>query len=195
MSSTVVIVGPTPPPIHGASRVTARVVELASAAAGPHRSVLHVSTSGTGWTKSLAYHVSRIAAHLRAGWLLVHRRISGSVTLYVTGAGGLGLAYQAALIGLARVLGCRSVFHHHSWSYLRDGGSAWMRLICRFQGLGDTQIMLSPHMAETFAASYSTAAAVVTVNNAFAVSVPKGLPPARARDVISLIHVSNLSRE
>ena len=103
---------------------------------------------------------------------MLHRRLAGSVTVYVTGAGGLGLFYQAGLVGLARILGCRSVFHHHSWSYLDGQRSRLIQFICWLQGPRDAQVMLTPHMAKTFAEKYATSAELIAVSNAFAVDSP-----------------------
>jgi glycosyltransferase involved in cell wall biosynthesis len=50
-------------------------------------------------------------------------------------------------------------------------------------------------MADAFAAIYSTDAALVPVSNAFAVHASQEPASDRRTDVVSLVHVSNLSRE
>lgn len=192
---TLVIVGPTSPPVHGTSRVTDEVIGVATATAAPGGRVVCVPTGGPGLTRTLRYHAVRVRAHARAARAVLRSRLTGPVVLYIAGAGGLGLAYQAGLVLLARVTGVRTVFHHHSYNYLRGPRSAWMRVLCRLLGPGDTHVMLTDHMIGRFTTRYATRARVVRVSNAFAVS--DDAPRVGGRDGASrrLIHVSNLSAE
>jgi hypothetical protein len=62
-SPSVVVVGPLPPPIHGAARVTAHMVEQLQTAGAR---VVVVDTSGAADAGPLRYHMARIRSHASA---------------------------------------------------------------------------------------------------------------------------------
>lgn len=141
------MVGPVPPPIHGAARVTALVVdELRAAGAEP----VVLDTSGSASGTGLGHHVRRIAVHLRAAAMLVIRRPR---SVYVTGAGGLGLWYSLLVVAAARLAGARVFYHHHSYAYLNEP-AAVMRLLTTAAGRRAVHVVLAEQMARDLRARY-----------------------------------------
>ena len=76
----VVVVGPLPPPVHGAAQITSAVVDLLG------RTAWHVTTIDTAvrdGASGINYHQKRIQAHVRAVWtLLMLRRARSTRALY-----------------------------------------------------------------------------------------------------------------
>lgn len=187
MTSRTLVVGPIPPPIHGAARVTARVVDNL-AAAGP--APLVVNTSGTESGVGPAHHVLRTVAHLRAmGLLIRHRRRLSAV--YFGGAGGLGIWYQLAVLATARLLGVSAVFHHHSYAYLNDPQRS-MRLLTQVGGARCTHVVLCTGMADALRATYPTATNVRVCSNAGLLAPAEALRPRRDSGPLVLGHLGNL---
>lgn len=187
------VVGPLPPPVHGASRVTQAVLQALTASGNDEGvEVASVSTAGVPEGHPVRYHLSRVLAHGRAVRVLVDRADRRPTVLYLGGAGGGGLWYQLGLVALARVLGVAVVFHHHSAGYLAAVHPA-MRAIVRVLGPRDTHVCLSSSMTRAFRSRYAPAGRVLTVSNARFVRddvVTRGDEVA-AR--LRLVHVSNLS--
>lgn len=184
-AALVLVVGPIPPPVHGAARVTALVRDDVAAAGGD---VLALDTSGTG--SGPRYHLTRLLAHGRAV-LAVLRPRRRPVSVYVGGAGGLGLWYQLPVVAAARLARRRLVFHHHSYAYLTAPDTA-MRLIVRAGGRRMTHVTLGEPMSARLAERYPGAGPRLVCSNAGL------LPPAdtevdRPAGEIVLAHLGNLS--
>jgi len=148
----VIVVGPLPPPMVGAARVTELLTgQLRRAGAD----VLAVDTSGTADRSRLRYHLSRAASHLRA--LRAVRSVHGApgrpATVYLAGAGGLGLWYQLAVVRAARRAGHRIVFHHHNYSCVRRPRLA-LRLLIRGGGRRLVHVVLSERMGRALTSTY-----------------------------------------
>ena len=178
-------IGPLPPPVHGASLVTARLLERVREHA-PDVRVVDVGGSGTG----ARFAVSRVWAHLRA--LAVVVGLPAGAIVYVSLSGGLGLWYQVPLFVAARVRGLRVVAHHHSYAYL-TARAAPMVLVTRLLGPRDRHLFLSGIMRTAFLRRYSSRADHQVVSNAHVVPVPAVSMPRPASGSPVLVHVSNLS--
>ncbi|MFN2560829.1 MAG: glycosyltransferase family 4 protein [Jatrophihabitans sp.] len=190
-SPSVVVVGPLPPPIHGAARVTAHMVEQLRQAGAQ---VVAVDTSGAADAGPLRYHLARIRSHAaaaRVAWRERHRAAS----YYIAGAGGLGLWYQAVLVLIARAVGHRVVFHHHSYTYLVQANVA-VRLMVRSGGRRMEHVALCNGMARTLKDRYPAVRSVHVCSNAWLYD-PLDSPAPRpgAEDGIVLGHLGNLSEE
>jgi hypothetical protein len=112
----VLVLGPFPPPLHGASLITqaftAKLEEITPVEVYPLEPT-HARTS------AMRYLLSRITRHLTAiVGLLRHR--GQAHTVYISLPGGLGVLYLLPLVLVARVLSYRLVFHHHSFAYLNE---------------------------------------------------------------------------
>lgn len=193
-AGVVIISGPLPPPMHGAAHVTAA---MSNALRRAGLTVLTVDTDGDGLTGQ-RYHARRVAQHARAALLvLVHAFRRRAPTLYIGGAGGLGLVYQTGLVATARLCRTPIIFHHHSYAYLRRR-SLMMVALSRTAGPGALHLVLTLGMKERFDALYPGHPSRVLSNSAF-VEVPSAcsLPTAAEQDRPGPVfgQLSNLSRE
>ena len=185
------MVAPLPPPTHGAAVVSEAVVSLLGDSAEV------VNTAGSG--KGLYYLLSRLGLHVRAVVRLASLRVSGQrPNLYVAGAGGAGLWYQAALLLAARLCGTATFFHHHSYAYLYAPARA-MRVLVAVGGTRTTHVALCPDMRSRLQKLYPAARNVVVCSNETLVASRQPDTSRGRRDmhdpVVHLAHLSNLSVE
>jgi hypothetical protein len=132
------IVGPFPPPVHGAAEVTRRVAEQLE----PDVSIEKLPISPADGTRGLGYHLSRISRVISAACALV----AGRGPVYLSAAGGFGLGYNVLLAATAR-LSARPLFiHHHSFAYI-DRPDTLARLMVWAAGPSATHICLCHRMA------------------------------------------------
>lgn len=183
----VVVVGPFPPPTHGAARVTEAVARILGSLA----EVLRVDT-GVGGRKGLAYHTARTLSHGRALRMLLSICWRRRRSIYVGGAGGGGLWYQVAVIASARLMRCRIAYHHHSYAYLTQRSIA-MRLLVYVAGPSACHIVLCEDMESALRWQYPRVVQTLIISNAFLVRdthlAPSHPPHARR---LRMVHVSNL---
>lgn len=184
------VVGPLSTVPTGASRVTHMVLD-ALEASGEAR-IVRVDTGDGGDGSVRADLVGRLRRMLGGlVGLATARHRSGSV--YIGGAGGEVLWYQAIVVLLARVAGLRTVFHHHSYWYLT--ATRWpMRAITVLGGRSLTHVVLCEGMGDMLRQRYRTAVDVVVCSNAGLLGEAVGSVGGR-QPVLTLGHLSNLSME
>lgn len=182
MQGVLIVAGPIPPPVHGASRVTAAFAEAASDA-GFEVEIFNTaptsSRSMTGWRRWWPY-------------LACSRRLltckAGRTRLYIGGAGGVTLYLQFFLVVCARWRGVNVWFHHHSRKYLTTRGLA-MSLVCKLEV---HHICLNALMRTDLIRLYEPQGSCAVLSNAAFVDVSSRV---QARERVRAVHVSNLSRE
>lgn len=190
MRPRVLVIGPLPPPIHGAARVTERVRAALDDAGA---SVLTIDTSGGGRVeRGLRYHHSRVVAHVRAGWCVVRFR-RDLRSAYLAGAGGAGLWYQAFVLALIRMVGLDVTFHHHSYACLNEPRPA-MRAAIMLAGPKAIHVVLCPEMGRTLREAYPKVREVRVCSNAGLMEAPPIALQAAGRETATLTlgHLGNL---
>ena len=181
----VVVVGPLPPPVHGAARITAATVE-ALRRSGADLTVFDTAAGGGART----YHARRILCHVwAAARIATFRRVSA---VYVGGAGGLGLWYQSLVVAASRLRRVPVVFHHHSSQYL-DSPSAAMAALTMLGGRNVTHVTLSQGMSDTLRARYSRVGETMWLSNSAFLDVSPRPGGRSSGASIVLGHLSNLS--
>jgi glycosyltransferase involved in cell wall biosynthesis len=186
----IILAGPLPPPVHGASVITEFVVQTLTAGKIP---LLVCNTSPLAGARGLAYHISRITAYLVC-LRTVLSQPSRPTTLYLSLAGGRGLLYDLALVGAARVRRCAIIFHHHNFSYL-NSPSRTMRAIVRLAGRGQTHIALCPTMATKLDAIYGLRPRMEIISNLAFLSFPESATRSPTRPLEAIGFFSNISFE
>jgi glycosyltransferase involved in cell wall biosynthesis len=189
--ATVVVVGPLPPPINGAAKVTARIISELEAG-NPKLKVVDTSASGSGPT----YHLQRVVRHYVACRELWAHKSETNRSLYIGGAGGHGLWYQAVLMLFARILGFRTVFHHHSFTYCKSKSLAMLALIS-LAPRDTLYVALCHEMKHLLLKHYPTRTVLVlsnsaTLSNGSASRRIQSAAETESRPVV-LGHLSNLS--
>ncbi len=184
----VLAIGPLPPPVHGYSLITARVIEQLQRVTSVEIVDQSPGTLVRGWR----YHAARARRAGRALWRLVRSSARGR-TAYLAIAGGSGIFYDLAFIIAARWRRYRIVIHHNAFSYLNRRSPLTAALI----GLAGGQaihICLCPTMARRLGEQDPTAARRLVLSNAALVPSPESRERS-ARSGIRLGFLSNLMPE
>jgi glycosyltransferase involved in cell wall biosynthesis len=168
----ILIVGPIPPPVHGAAIITGRVVETLTAQNIP---VKACSTSPWPGARGLRYHLGRMAAYLKCCATIA---TSGQIeTVYISLSGGFGLIYDFFVVAAARLKRCDLILHHHTFHYIVRP-SRVLRAIVRMAGTRQRHIALCPTMALRIADIYGAGLKLDVISNLTFFDVPA--TPARA---------------
>jgi glycosyltransferase involved in cell wall biosynthesis len=183
----ILMIGPFPPPVHGASLVTLRLAERLRV----HMPVVCCDIS-PGAARGLSYHLTRAWRVLKAAYAVLAS--PQGATVYLSAAGGSGLVYTAFLAGVARLIGRRVVIHHHSFAYINQR-SGLMALVAAFAGPRALHLALCQRMARSLRALYPRAMRTAVLSNAFMFAPVAARPGAEDGASLRLGHLSNLSRE
>ncbi|WP_370288120.1 glycosyltransferase family 4 protein [Nocardioides sp.] len=185
----VVLTGPLPPPVTGAALVTERMRDtLAGALAGTAGRLVVVDSNSNA---SAPARVLRLLTGLLRLALLVALRRRPAV--YVGGAGGELLWFQALVVAIGVRGGGPVLFHHHSYQPIVEP-SAPMRAITRWGGARLTHVVLGGDMGRRLTERYPAATHVVACSNAGHMPLADDAPPAPgAPGVVVLAHHGNLS--
>ena len=189
----IIIVGPLPPPVHGASLVTQRVAERLTADNLP---VLLCNTSPGNNAGGLQHHLNRLMAYVRCSRVVMRRGLgtAGSTAVYISLSGGLGLLYDLIIAAIARLRRHKLIFHHHSFAYLTQS-SPIMRAIIGVAGADQIHIALCSVMAERLRERYNPGLRTEVISNfAFLGALePHGTNSSRGLSAIG--YLSNISFE
>lgn len=188
----VLVLGPLPPPVHGAAVVTEGMIEWLRRA-GVRVDVVDASVDShgiatiSGIRDIVSYLSARLWKHLVCCVALLRRPDA----LYVGGAGDRGLYFQLICLIFARILRVPVVFHHHSSAYLAQP-SRPMSLVCRAISDRSIHLVLSDQMRRELRALYGAGNAEAVSNALFVRNESQARPQGRQRRV-RLGHISNLS--
>lgn len=186
-----VVVGPLPPPTHGAANVTLAVYErLLSSGAD----IVAVDTNVEPAENAARYLYTRAMRHARAVAVLVRNRGHSTRSLYMGGAGGRGLWYQVITIVFAIPLGYRVVFHHHSFAYL-DQRAAAMSALCRVGKGRIDHVVLCRGMSTRLQKLYPRATNIRICSNAAWLDKKPSSASSRDHHGMEVGHISGLSVE
>ena len=187
----IIIVGPLPPPVHGASLVTQKVVQRLSADGLP---VLTCDTSPGNSAGRAQYHFNRLLAYIRCSGVILRRdrRTARSTAVYLGLSGGLGLLYDFIIVAVARFKQHRIIFHHHSFSYLTKR-SQIMRSIVGIAGTGQLHIVLCPIMASKLRELYRPILRTEVISNFAFLDVLELDGSRSSRGLNTIGYLSNIS--
>lgn len=187
---SVLIIGPFPPPLGGAAKITNAVFEaLVTAGVSVHR--IDTSASNLGHHKSLRHHVERVAGTIAGSRALV-AQARRCRTLYLVPDAGRGGWYTLLYATLASICYRHIFLHHHSSRYVgREVGT--MRMVTRLTRSKAVHILLTEGMAEQFQKRYGPLRTRVVGNAQFS-DVPARRTP-RESGRLRVGHLSNLCAE
>lgn len=188
------VVGPLPPPRHGASAVNEAMAEQFRAF-GRRLEVVNTAPSSleSRWAVRLG-RLGRYAAALPRLRRFCREEPGGVV--YMSLSGGPGLLFEALVAGRVRRAGLGLWVHHHSFRYL-DAAYRPMHWLVRAAGRGARHIVLGETMAEQLRLRYPEVTNLLVLSNAGLVGEP--LPPGPAAPVrapgavLTVGYLSNLS--
>lgn len=179
-------IGPLPPPLHGQSAVTGRMVsDLARSF--PRMRIANNSVDGSGGFARLVHKFRRSTDSCRA--------VRGADAVYISVNANRGMWLTAMEATLARWAGSRILLHHHSYSYIRERR---MRMIALAVAAGPRahHVVLSHSMAGDLMRSAPEVRRTLVVNNAgFVDQSLLDIPLKEDSADLVLGHLSNLTVE
>lgn len=185
MKRPMLFIAPLPPPLGGASKVSAAISETLTHA-GAQLRVVDTSSEHLGHQRSLHYHVRRMR-RIGRGLIrvLTSRRVSST---YIVPDAGLGAWYSLAFALLSSLRSPKWYFHHHSCAYI-ERKTLPMTLMVKLTGARAIHIFLTVGMRTAFIDVYGSVESRVIENACFtetAVVVHTAAP------TVHLAHLSNL---
>jgi glycosyltransferase involved in cell wall biosynthesis len=162
MKGQILIVGPLPPPRHGAATINESVArECISRSENVH--ILNTVDPSSGYVRSGKVGRLRVIAKtLRQ----LSRALQGASSVYMSVSGGFGMLYECLFAFLVRLHGKTLVLHHHSYRYLNNFFlPAW--LLTKISGSQATHICLSDDMSARLQRKYQTRRTLILSNAAF----------------------------
>lgn len=183
----VLFMGPFPPPVHGASAVTAALADQVEHVLP----IIRVDLAPSG-RSGFRYHLGRAVRHVEAVICTAKAR-KHARALYLSLPAGLGMVYSVPVLLTARAFGYEIFLHHHSYAYIVNRNFL-ASLTFRSAGKRHKSIVLSDEMGDELRDRYRSIAATRTLSNAWLVKdCPARVPVAGPRRVIG--HLSNLCLE
>lgn len=155
----VVVVGPLPPPLTGAAKITAQMRDLMVQRGLAVRSLTTASPGAAAHTRSLGYHLARLRVFLRNAMGLGRR---GPV--YLVPDGGMGIAYTYGYVRLMALTGRTAILHHHNYSHI-DVPSRLMAGVVRVLPQA-THVFLDSVMGQGFDHAYGVTTQKFVIDNA-----------------------------
>lgn len=185
------IVGTFPPPSTGASVANAAVMGyLVSVGAR----VVSLDTAPKTLDRRLSRRLGRVPKLVRAWARIIELRVKErkrQCTVYLSAAGGWGLAYDVLTILLARILRFEILVHHHNWTYF-DRSSALAHVVMWLGGKRAHHIVLCDGMGRLLEKRYGILRWEV-LSNIFLVKQP--LRPRIRKKLRTVGFISNLTVE
>jgi glycosyltransferase involved in cell wall biosynthesis len=187
----IIVVGPLPPPVHGASLITERIKERLVTGNIP---VIVCSTSARVGSRGFAYFRSRLAAYLRGCRAVLRHRhnADGGAAIYFSLSGGLGLIYDLALVMVGRLMRYDMIFHHHTFSYIASP-SPFLRAIVKVAGRRQIHIALCTTMARRLEGIYGRSLSFHVVSNLAFMDSPQSPALMPIKPLSAIGYLSNIS--
>ena len=186
---SVVVIGPLPPPVHGAALITAHIADKLREK-GP---VQVCDVSPGRLERGFRYHLTRVRRNLAAAQEVANGGFGAGGAVYLSAAGRSGLFYNMFLAAAARILRREIFVHHNSFAYI-DRNDWRMSLLVKISGPTTTPMCGCAGMERRFRDLYGVTGRVVVLSNG-AFYPPSSLGPKPDGGPLRLGHMSNLSRE
>lgn len=182
---SVIMVGPCPPPVHGAAVAFAAVQSLVKASGAK---IHHFNVAPHPSARGMRYHADRARRYLSA----IYKILRTESLVYLSLSGGLGQLYDIILAGISRFLGRRIFIHHHSYAYI-NRRSLLFRALLVSAGKHVSHITLCECMRSSLLEMYRIEQPIYVVPNTFCIDIP---PTAHTRTRLHNVgFLSNLTSE
>lgn len=180
--SGVIFAGPFPPPVHGASTITADLFNYLNA----QINVQKVNLGARPASRPI-HHLRRALAHL----LLVKALVSGRRSFhafYLSLPAGFGLLYVYPALLTARIFGYSIYMHHHSFAYIHKKNRL-LQGVVRVAGERHVSIALCSHMENRLMQTYPKILSIFVLSNAWSI----GSSNIARRSCSPGLHIGHLS--
>jgi glycosyltransferase involved in cell wall biosynthesis len=156
---SVFVVGPLAPPVHGASAVTRKVVDILRTAGAD---VAECDTSPNIKSRGWRWHFNRLRAYGRCYRTILASKRGQCV--YVSLSGGAGLFYDFIVVAIARLRAHVTIFHHHSFTYI-DRWRLFFSMLVKIAPPRQVHVVLCPQMQRGITRRYACDGKFITVSN------------------------------
>lgn len=152
-----------PPPVHGQSTISLRVLERLKEL--PFERYCCVNTSPHSLVRGWRYHFRRLLmVLLTLVRILQYRFISRDLVLYTVYEAGFGVFYNFLVCGIARLLNYKIFLHHHTSRHVKLFTRKF-KFLDVILGSSVTHIVLSEHMRSDLISMYKPVAEVIALPN------------------------------
>lgn len=191
----IAILGPFPPPVHGAAKNTRLISEQLTQAGA---SVIELRSNPEALrvkSSTIKHYARKIFRALSICIRMISLRKSGEYVLYTVPDGGLGLYLNIIQYLIARMCGSDIILHHRNYSHIYTRSPA-MKIIKSRVCPDACHVFLSPSMSADFQSVYGAVREKMLVPNAAMLDFDPidGIPPNEA-GTITVGHLSNLTQE
>jgi len=186
-TSTMLLVGAFPPPVHGMALINKGMYEYLANKTITHKIDIAPPPEAV-WLKS----TRRFMSVLKGAYLALISSTKWDV-LYIGLSGGWGQFYEMVFVALARVLRKDIYLHHHSYAYINKTKLHFW-LMSHIAGRSCTHICLSDGMCLKLAARYTKIKVAYALSNVAFISPPKKLRRLE-REKLKIGFLSNISFE
>lgn len=195
-AESVLFVGVFPPPVSGANVALKAYFEKASQYVEVVKCDVSVKRAKRDWLFRLGKGVKNlILPFLYIIWF----RFRGVRTLYKVPDSGFGAFFDAVNISLAKALGYRIVFHHHSYGCI-NRRSLLFKCLNSLLDCEDVQIFLSPGMLTKYSQEYKVVSKLYSLSNLAFVPMTLGgakefKVKGRSKDSLVVGFLGNITQE
>ncbi len=178
-----------PPPVTGMTLMNERFLKRIT----QDGIVVYKFNLGSVLKSRFLFKISKLIAMIIAPWLMLFNRIFRKVkTFYHPANSNLGLLYTFILVVSARLIGGRTILHHHSYAYIHTKRNL-MSLVAKFMSSRDLQIFLCPDHQSRYQRIYNGRYQASILPNYFFLDTKDiSLKPEKPDNPYRLGHLSNL---
>lgn len=186
------VVGTLPPPVHGAATLNAHLLGLIEAQAGMPR-VINTAAASLGVGSGFRLF-ARAAVLIPALWKFSSAAVGGRIDrVYLGLSGGIGQIFEAAVVGIARLMKIQLYLHHYSYSYVMVPNRI-STLLMRIAGKGAIHIAPCDDMKVRLRTLYPSVNRVDVVS--FGATRHLATGPVRVRGEVKVVgFLGNISLE
>lgn len=184
-----VLIGPFPPPVHGASMVNSKLSQFLTQRGV---SVRAFNIAPYTYEKGPLYHLSRLQRFVKTAIGILP--ISRHEPFLINVDGGFGILYNIFLAGLVRVKNARLALYHHSSRYIYER-SKLVAILVAVCGKKTLHVACSAKMLSEFQTRYGDLSHTIVISNAAWVESGVHASDEIASTSIRLGFLSNLDPE
>lgn len=191
----IVILGPLPPPIHGAAKNTRIISTLLSEAGADVIQLRNNPVSKQLKSSTLWHYFKKILTGTIICIRLFFVRVCGPYDLYSVPDGGFGLYINLVQYAIARLCGAKITLHHRNYSHIAVP-SLIMQILTKRVCTKARHVFLSNSMASEFKSVYPAVREALVVSNAAMLDFnPVPVSNRSSLDLLTVGYFSNLTEE
>ncbi|NIY74012.1 glycosyltransferase family 4 protein [Marivivens donghaensis] len=192
MKTTILIIGPFPPPLNGAAKNTKKI---SSQIAEENTKVIELNTqntSGSAHSRSMIYHAKRLVTTVQNVKSIIRYR-DEIKSIYIVPDGGLGILYNLIYALLIRIFTIAPIWiHHRNLINIKNGNFA-LKLFSSLLNERATHIVLTDSMKTMFIDNINDSSKVEVLSNAATCDVTVEIPTKRPSRPLTIGYMSNLN--